>query len=62
MTRLRLTVAGAALVAAGTAPFAAPAQAFTCSPEVQVVCTVVGIFCRAGSLPPPALQYQCNLS
>lgn len=61
MTRLRLAAAGAALVAAGTAPFATPSQAMMCNPTFQVVCTVIGTVCRAGSLPPPPLQYECVL-
>lgn len=46
MNRLRLALAGAALVAAGTAPFAAPAQAMACHPDFQFVCTTLGIVCR----------------
>lgn len=61
MNRLRLAVAGAALVAAGTAPFASPASAnhFCNNPKTTILCTVEGMFCRAGQVPPPEFQYAC---
>lgn len=46
MTRLRLAVAGAAVVAAASAPFAAPAQAMACHPDFQFVCSTIGLVCR----------------
>lgn len=44
VTRLRSAVAAAALAAA-VAPLA-PAQAMTCHPDFQVVCTAIGLACR----------------
>ncbi len=46
MNRLRLAVAGGALVAAASAPLAAPAQAMTCHPDFQFVCTTIGLVCK----------------
>lgn len=62
MTRLRLGVAGAALVAAGAAPFVSTAGAYhTCNnPKLGLVCTVESMFCRAGQVPPPEFQYACS--
>lgn len=61
MTRLRLAVAGAALVAAGTAPFATSANAtHLCNnPKTQILCTVEGVICRASQVPPPEFQFAC---
>lgn len=46
VTRLRLALAGAAVVAAASVPFAAPAQAMACHPDFQFVCTTIGLVCH----------------
>lgn len=61
MTRLRLAVAGAALAAAGAAPFVTQANAdhFCNNPKTTILCKVERLFCQAAQVPQAESRFAC---